>query len=36
VYDGHLLFGMIYLPILAIVGWFIAFVLFKKGYKIKS
>ena len=36
VYDGHLLFGMIYLPILAFVGWFIAFVLFKKGYKIKS
>lgn len=36
VYDGHLLFGMIYLPILAVAGWFIAFVLFKKGYKIKS
>ena len=34
--DGPLLFGLIYLPILALLGWFIAFFLFKKGYKIKS
>jgi len=34
--DGHLIFGLIYLPILALLGWFIAFFLYKKGYKIKS
>ncbi len=34
--DGPLLFGLIYLPILALLGWFIAFFLYKKGYKIKS
>tara|TARA_B100000579_G_scaffold78065_1_gene60535 strand:- start:555 stop:1076 length:522 start_codon:yes stop_codon:yes gene_type:complete len=34
--DGPLFFGLIYLPILALIGWFIAFFLYKKGYKIKS
>ena len=34
--DGPLFFGLIYLPILALLGWFIAFFLYKKGYKIKS
>ncbi len=34
--DGPLFFGVIYLPILAMLGWFIAFYLYQKGYKIKS
>ncbi len=34
--DGPLLFGLIYLPILAILSWFIGYILFKKGYKIKT
>ena len=34
--DGPLFFGMIYLPILALLSWFVAYILFKKGYKIKS
>ena len=34
--DGPLFFGLIYLPMLALLGWFIAFFLYKKGYKIKS
>ena len=34
--DGGIFFGMIYLPMLALLAWFIAFLLYKKGYKIKS
>ena len=34
--DGSLLFGIIYLTILSILMWFIAYYLYKKGYKIKS
>jgi ABC-2 type transport system permease protein len=34
--DGPLFFGLIYLPLLTLLGWFIAFFLYKKGYKIKS
>jgi ABC-2 type transport system permease protein len=34
--DGSIVFGMIYLPLLALIAWFFAFILYKKGYKIKS
>ena len=34
--DGDLYFGIIYLPLLAILGWVISFYLYKIGYKIKS
>ncbi len=34
--DGSIFFGMIYLPMLALLALFIAFLLYKKGYKIKS
>ena len=34
--DGSIQFGLIYLSILSILTWFIAFLLYKKGYKIKS
>ena len=34
--DGDLFFGIIFLPILSLFAWFVAFVLYKKGYKIKS
>ena len=34
--DGSIKFGIIYLVLLSIVMWFIAFYLYKKGYKIKS
>ena len=34
--DGSIAFGLIYLSILSFIMWFIAFFLFKKGYKIKS
>ena len=34
--DGDMSFGMIYVPFLALVGWLVAFYLYKKGYKIKS
>ncbi len=34
--DGSIEFGLIYLSILSILMWFIAFKLYKKGYKIKS
>ena len=34
--DGDMSFGMIYIPLLALVGWLVAFFLYKKGYKIKS
>ena len=34
--DGSVEFGLIYLIIISIILWFIAFQLYKKGYKIKS
>ena len=34
--DGDLNFGMIYLPLLAIAGWYISYYLYKRGYKIKT
>ena len=34
--DGSLKFGISYLIFLSIVSWFIAYYLYKKGYKIKS
>ena len=34
--DGKLQFGFIYLIILSCLFWFVAYILFKKGYKIKS
>ena len=34
--DGSINVGMIYLTVLSILMWFIAFYLYKKGYKIKS
>ena len=34
--DGSIKFGLIYLSMLSISTWFIAYLLYKKGYKIKS
>ena len=34
--DGSTSVGLIYLTILSIVMWYVAFFLYKKGYKIKS
>ena len=34
--DGSVIFGFFYLTILSCLSWFAAFILFKKGYKIKS
>tara|TARA_Y100001958_G_scaffold159392_1_gene160697 strand:+ start:1888 stop:2700 length:813 start_codon:yes stop_codon:yes gene_type:complete len=34
--DGPLLFGIIYLPVLAVFSWLIAFYLYQTGYKVKS
>jgi len=34
--DSSILIGVIYLSILSLVSWFTAYLLFKKGYKIKS
>ena len=34
--DGSITIGLIYLNILSIVMWYVAFFLYKKGYKIKS
>ncbi len=34
--DGSLKFGLYYLLILSFLTWFVAYLLFKKGYKIKS
>ena len=34
--DGSIQFGFFYLIILSFVAWFVAYILFKKGYKIKS
>ena len=34
--DGSIVVGLIYLSILSIIMWYVAFFLYKKGYKIKS
>ena len=34
--DGSVQFGFFYLIILSFITWFVAYILFKKGYKIKS
>ena len=34
--DGSIKFGLIYLIILSILTWLISYILYKKGYKIKS
>jgi len=34
--DGSLKFGLLYLSILSCLTWFVSYILFKKGYKIKS
>ncbi len=34
--DGSIKFGLFYLIILSFITWFVAYILFKKGYKIKS
>jgi len=34
--DGSIKFGLFYLILLSFITWFAAFILFKKGYKIKS
>ena len=34
--DGSLKYGLLYLIILNFIVWFVAYILFKKGYKIKS
>ena len=34
--DGSITVGLVYLTILSVVSWFITYLLYKKGYKIKS
>ena len=34
--DGSITFGFYYLILLSFLVWFVAYILFKKGYKIKS
>ena len=34
--DGSIKFGLLYLILLSLIIWFAAYILFKKGYKIKS
>ena len=34
--DGSIKFGLFYLIILSFASWFVSYILFKKGYKIKS
>ena len=34
--DGSITFGLFYLSLLSFFTWFVAYILFKKGYKIKS
>ncbi len=34
--DGSIRFGLFYLVVLSFITWFVAYILFKKGYKIKS
>ena len=33
--DGSIIYGIIYLTILSFVTWFVAYLLYKRGYKIK-
>ena len=34
--DGNMFFGIVYLPLLSLLGWFVAYTLYKNGYKIKT
>ena len=34
--DGSIKFGLFYIIVLSFLFWFVAYILFKKGYKIKS
>ena len=34
--DGSITFGLIYLTALSLLSWLVAYILYKKGYKIKS
>ena len=34
--DGSIKFGFFYLTLLSCIIWFVAYILFKKGYKIKT
>ena len=34
--DGSITVGLVYLTILSVVSWFITYLLYKNGYKIKS
>ena len=34
--DGDMFFGIIYLPILSLISWFFAYILYNNGYKIKT
>ena len=34
--DGSIFIGLIYLLVLSFVSWFVTYLLYKKGYKIKS
>ena len=34
--DGSIFIGLIYLSVLSFVSWFVTYLLYKKGYKIKS
>ena len=34
--DGSIIVGLIYLTILSLVSWFMTYLLYKNGYKIKS
>ena len=34
--DGSIIIGLVYLTILSLVSWFLTYLLFKNGYKIKS
>lgn len=34
--DGSIIIGLVYLTILSVVSWFITYLLYKNGYKIKS
>ncbi len=34
--DGSIFFGLVYLSILSIAIWFVAYLLYKRGYKLKS
>ena len=33
--DGSIIYGIIYLTILSFITWFISYLLYKRGYKIK-